>query len=101
VEGACRPARSIGPTAIYTFEIVCSGGWTFDSAFKPNVYVDIKAFWEKKLESFACYIGEDRPYPFPRSVTGLEALARYRGMAAGMEMAEGFRVVRQVIRATE
>jgi len=96
VENACRPTCPYVPKEIYTFEIVCSGSWSFDSNFKPNVYVDISKFWDKKLKAWHCYQGEARPFPFPRSDTGLEALARYRGMACGVEKAEGFRLIRRV-----
>src|SRR5688572_24998346 len=38
VEVACRPPRMSTPSEIYAFEIVCSGNWTFDAMFKPNVF---------------------------------------------------------------
>lgn len=99
VENACRPTRACVPAEIYTFEIVCSGSWTFTDSFKPNTFVDISNVWEKKLEAWHLYKGESRPFPFPRSDTGLETLARYRGMACGLEKAEGFQLVRKVVTA--
>ncbi len=98
VEVACRPTRSWGPNAIYTFEIICSSNWTFESHFKPNVFVDISKYWERKLQAWHFYEGESRPFPFPRNDTGLETLSRYRGMAAGLEKAEAFRLVREIHR---
>ena len=97
VEIACRPARAISPKEIYTFEIICSGGWTFESLFKPNVYVDIDQTWNQKMRAWHCYEGEGRPFPFPRSETGLTALAQYRGMACGLSKAEAFRLVRKLV----
>ncbi len=94
VEIACRPTRSWVPDAIYTFEIICSGNWKFDPFFKPNTFVDIKKFWNKKMKAWACYEGEARPFPFPRSNKGLEVLANFRGMSAGLELAEAFCQVR-------
>lgn len=94
VEVACRPTRAWIPTSIYTFEIICSGNWKFDSAFVPNVYVDVTKHWQTKIKAWECYEGEDRAFPFPRSVKGLETLAQFRGMAAGVNMAEAFRLVR-------
>lgn len=96
VESACRPTQSWVPTSIYAFEIVCSGSWPFDATFKPNVYVDIGEHWDAKLKAWHCYEGESRPFPFPRSDEGLEALARYRGMASNLKLAEAFRLIRQV-----
>ncbi|GDX68612.1 LmbE family protein [Anaerolineae bacterium] len=97
VEAACRPTRSSVPRQIYTFEIVCSGSWTFETTFKPNVFVDVSQFWEKKLKAWHCYSGEVRPFPFPRSDIGLETLAHYRGMQVALLKAEAFRLMRAVI----
>lgn len=97
VEIACRPTRPWIPKEIYTFEIVCSGRWTFDTEFKPNVYVDIAPYWDQKLKAWHCYDGESRPFPFPRSDTGLQTLALHRGMAASLEKAEGFRLIRKIV----
>jgi len=96
VEIACRPINKNIPREIYTFEIVCSGNWKFDESFKPNVYVDINEYLDKKLEAWHHYQGEGRPYPFPRSDLGLKTLARYRGMASGLSLAEGFKLVRKI-----
>lgn len=97
VETACRPTREWIPRAIYTFEIVCSGNWTFNPHFKPNVFVDIEKFWEKKMRAWDCYAGEARPFPFPRSHQGLETLAHFRGMSAGIKKAEAFGLMREVV----
>lgn len=96
VEVACRPARAQTPSEIYTFEIVCSGSWTFDTTFKPNVYVDVTKYWGQKMEAWKQYVGENRPFPFPRSDKGLETLAHYRGMASGLQKAEAFRLIREI-----
>ena len=98
VEIACRPTRDWIPQAIYTFEIVCSGNWTFDPRFHPNVFVDIEKFWEKKMRAWDCYVDETRPFPFPRSREGLETLACFRGMSVGIKKAEAFCLMRQVVR---
>ena len=52
--------------------------------------------FDKKLEAWHHYQDEGRPYPFPRSDLGLETLARYRGMASGLSLAEGFKLVRKI-----
>ncbi len=97
VEAACRPTRSFIPSQIYTFEVRCSGNWTVETTFKPNVFVDVTAFWEKKIAAWHCYAGEARPFPFPRSDVGLETLAHYRGMQVAIDKAEAFRLMRAVI----
>ncbi|MBN1849304.1 MAG: PIG-L family deacetylase [Deltaproteobacteria bacterium] len=97
VEAACRPVHDWVPKEIYLFEVVCSGSWTFQSRFRPNVFVDISDVWEIKMKAWQCYKGEQKPYPFPRSQMGQETLARYRGISAGLEKAEAFCLVRKII----
>jgi len=65
VEAACRPTRPSVPLQILTFEVICSGSWTFESTFKPTVFVDITEFWDQKMAAWHCYTGEQRPFPFP------------------------------------
>ena len=98
VEVACRPTRGFIPEQIYTFEIPCSGSWTFESAFKPNVFVDISAHWDAKLSAWSCYEGEARAFPFPRSDEGLNTIALYRGLMSNLTMAEAFRLVRMIVK---
>ncbi len=98
VEVACRPTRDFIPKQVYTFEIPCSGSWTFESAFKPNVFVDVSEYWDQKIAAWACYEGEERPFPFPRSNTGLKTLACYRGMMSNLNKAEAFRMYRMIVK---
>lgn len=37
-------------------------------------------------------------FPHPRSLTGMDVLSRTRGMAAGMERAEAFMLIRKTIK---
>lgn len=97
VEAAVRPKIGLSLKGIYSFEIVCSGNWTFDNQFKPNIYVDIENYWQDKIEAWRCYQGEARPFPFPRSDQGLETLAKFRGMQCGLMLAEGFKTLRMII----
>lgn len=59
-------------------------------SFVPNVYVDITAFFEKKIEIMKLYETELMQAPYPRSLAAIEALARYRGSRAGVTYAEAF-----------
>ncbi len=65
--------------------------------FVPNVYVDISGFLEKKLEAIKYYKTELREFPHPRSVEGLELLARERGLGIGVEAAECFQLIREIV----
>ena len=94
VEVAARPFNKKFLRSIYSFETVCSGNFAFENKFSPNVYVNIKKFWKKKLLAFKAYNNEIRKYPFPRSMKGIEIQARYRGLQAGHELSEGFKLER-------
>lgn len=67
------------------------------AAFKPNLFVDVSNFFEKKVEIMNHYEGEVKSPPFPRSEEGLRSLARYRGAIAGCELAEAYIVIKEII----
>ena len=64
--------------------------------FSPNVYVDITATLQGKIDAMAVYVSENAPYPMPRSPEALTALARYRGSSVGLQAAEAFMLLREV-----
>jgi len=64
-------------------------------SFVPNVYVDITDFFEKKIEIIKLYNTELMQAPYPRSLTTIESLARYRGSRAGVSYAEAFMLLYQ------
>ncbi|MBQ4861999.1 PIG-L family deacetylase [Pseudoalteromonas sp. MMG013] len=65
--------------------------------FKPNLFVDISDYLERKIDIMHLYKGEILPVPFPRSEENMRALARYRGAVAGCSMAEAFMILKEVI----
>ena len=67
--------------------------------FKPNFYVDIEKFLEKKIAAMELYDGELRPYPHPRSREGMEVHARARGLEANLRAAEAFQIQKQILRS--
>ena len=62
-------------------------------AFVPNVYVDISAFIDKKMEIVSLYGAEMMSDPYPRSQSAIKALARVRGSRAGVMYAEAFQLL--------
>jgi LmbE family N-acetylglucosaminyl deacetylase len=60
------------------------------NTFVPNVYVDITDYMDKKIEIMSMYDTELMNPPYPRSLSSIEALARYRGTRAGVMYAEAF-----------
>jgi LmbE family N-acetylglucosaminyl deacetylase len=65
-----------------------------DLAFQPNFYVDISRVLDQKLEAMQAYRRELRAFPHPRSLGGIEVLAKKRGMEVGFHAAEAFMVIR-------
>lgn len=65
-------------------------------AFVPNVFTDVTDFLEQKIEIMSLYKSELQPFPLPRALDSLSALARYRGATIGAEFAEAFMLVREV-----
>jgi len=65
--------------------------------FIPNVFVDITGFLEEKIKIMNTYRGEMGTFPFPRSEENIRALATYRGATAGVEAAEAFVLLKEVL----
>lgn len=66
------------------------------SAFRPNLYVDISPYLEAKLETLSLYESEIGPHPFPRSLDSIRALATLRGSEAGLQAAEAFMILKKI-----
>jgi LmbE family N-acetylglucosaminyl deacetylase len=89
---ASRPTPKQKRSLLY-FETLSSTEWGemyMHTNFRPNIYVDINSTIERKLEAAACYKLETREYPHPRSLEGIKALAKARGLEVGLEAAEAF-----------
>lgn len=94
VRTAARPLPDAAIKAIYCFETLSSTEWSgsVDAAFHPTRFVDITDHLDTKLAALACYDTEVRPFPHPRSIEAVTALARVRGSTAGCYAAEAFTV---------
>jgi N-acetylglucosamine malate deacetylase 1 len=95
---ACRPAPDLRPLEILACEINSSTEWAPASlpSFVPNEFCGIEASLDRKVAALECYADELRPWPHPRSVEGVRALARWRGSQCGMAAAEAFVLMRRV-----
>lgn len=86
---------------LYFMEIPSSTDWAFSSnvtPFTPNSFIEIgEEGVNKKIESLKSYKGVMRPYPHPRSNEVLRGLAAQRGGQAGVEYAEAFQAVFQIL----
>ena len=86
---------------IRLFEVPSASDY-FDNAlskkFNPNLFVNIKQTWQKKLSALKAYSKEMRKYPHSRSLKGIKILAQFRGIQNGIELAEAFDVIKKIIR---
>lgn len=81
------------PVSVLACEIPASTFWN-GSTFAADYFVDVSDTFDLKAAAFACYDNEVQPAPSPRSIEGIELLARYHGMQAGTRVAEAFALVR-------
>ena len=96
---ATRPMSGCSVREIYACEIPSSTEWAFQQfqhPFRPNVFVDITATIEQKIQALQEYQSEVRPFPHPRSPEALRASARRWGSVIGVEYAEAFELIRSV-----
>ena len=97
---ACRPVNVEQPKKILTFETLSSTEWNnpnVNSQFNPQVFVNIKSQWLKKVAALSVYETEMRDFPHPRSISAIESLAKYRGSTCHFEYAEAFMLVRHSV----
>lgn len=97
---ACRPIPGQQVRRILSYEVASSTEWQppgSGSAFQPNYFVDISAEWALKKQALLVYETEMRPWPHARSLEALEHLARWRGAQVGVEAAEAFCLLRQLV----
>ncbi len=65
--------------------------------FRPNVFVDISPFLEKKIQIMKIYNSEMGAFPFPRSEEAIRAQAALRGIASGFKAAEAFVLLKEIM----
>jgi LmbE family N-acetylglucosaminyl deacetylase len=98
VATACRPLPGMPPHEIRACEVNSSTEWAPRPLvpFEPTLFEPVAATIERKVDALACYRGELRDSPHPRSLEGVRALAKWRGAQCGHDAAEAFMLVRRV-----
>ena len=97
---ACRPTPGHSVQRLLSYEVASSSEWQPPGsapAFQPNWFVDISDQWLRKRKALMAYASEMRPSPHARSLEALEHLARWRGAQVGVEAAEAFCLLRQLV----
>ena len=97
---ACRPQPNHPVRRLLSFETVSSTEWAPPGglpAFQPSVFVGINEYWPQKLAALQVYRRELRAWPHARSIASVEHLGRWRGATVGLEMAEAFMLLREIV----
>lgn len=93
---ATRPGAKNRVARLLSYEVLSSSEWAFCEAFVPTSYEQVEERdLTLKWQALAAYETEVKPYPFPRSEQGVRAQAMYRGMQAGVPLAEAFYLIRE------
>jgi len=90
----------LGVTRVLCYETLSSTDAAppqFNRPFVPNVFSDISPHMDRKVEILALYRSEIQRDPGPRSASAIRALGRYRGATIGVEYAEAFMLVRELM----
>jgi LmbE family N-acetylglucosaminyl deacetylase len=96
---AARPMKDQCVKEIYAFEVPSSTEWNSfsrETAFIPNVFVDITETIDTKVSAMTEYKSELRKYPHPRSLLHIKELAKINGTKVGLEYSENFILIRKV-----
>ena len=98
---ACRPQPEHCVQTILSFSVRSSTEWGISSSsnlFHPDVYIDIAHVLPKKIKALQCYSMEMRHFPHTRSIEAVEMEAKLVGARVGMNAAEGFKLLRMLVR---
>jgi LmbE family N-acetylglucosaminyl deacetylase len=67
-----------------------------DPGFRPNLFLNISPWLERKIEIMRMFAGEMGTFPFPRSEECIRAQAMLRGSQAGVRAAESFMILKEI-----
>jgi LmbE family N-acetylglucosaminyl deacetylase len=85
---------------VFLFEILSSTDWapSLMQPFSPTSFFDVKETFAAKLQALEAFEGAMKPFPHSRSLENVKHLAHLRGAQVGLELAEAFVCVRDLIR---
>lgn len=98
---AIRPVPSQCVREVYCYQVPSSTEWAANvpqSTFMPNVFEEVSAYYGKKEEAILAYSSEIREYPHPRSLKVVKLYDLALAKRNGLELAEGFMLIRKVTR---
>lgn len=94
----CNVLAQTSIKAVYSYEVPSSTELLYSgTVFKPNSYINIENYLEKKERALAVYSYEVKAEPHPRSCGSIRATAHKRGYEIGQGASEAFMLVQQII----
>lgn len=95
---ATRPFGTYTVKELYTFSTLSSTEWNFGygNTFRPNYFIDIEEYMDKKINAMKCYKSELCQFPHPRSIEGIRLQAKNFGIVIGKNYAEAFMIIRKI-----
>jgi Uncharacterized proteins, LmbE homologs len=100
-DAAMVAARPVGAGAnielLAAYETLSETHWNaphIECNFVPNWVVDITSTIEVKKQALSCFRSQISPFPGPRSVEAVAALAMFRGTQSGFAYGEGLHIIR-------
>lgn len=95
---AARPVRAgANIKLLAAYETLSETHWNaphIECNFVPNWVVDITSTIEVKKQALYCFRSQISPFPGPRSIEAVEALAMFRGTQSGFAYGEGLHIIR-------
>lgn len=64
--------------------------------FKPNLYIDISNYFDRKIQALNIYNTELGDLPFPRCIDAVKAQAIMKGTESEVLYTEAFRVIKEI-----
>lgn len=95
----CKTFRQPTVRAVYAYETLSETEFGLrpdDPGFRPNLFIDISTWIDRKIEILELFAGELGQFPFPRSIECVRAQALLRGSQAGVRAAEAFMVLKKI-----
>lgn len=92
--------RNFGLHKILAYEVLSETDAApplIENAFLPNIFADVSSTINGKIDIMRLYQTEIQDDPLPRGPSAIRALARYRGSTIGVEYAEAFMLIRELM----
>ncbi len=98
VVSATKSFRCPSVKKLLSFETISETDFSnpMKDPFRPNLFINIEDYIEKKIEIMKVYESEMGEFPFPRSREAIIALSSIRGVQSRCKAAEAFILIKEI-----